>query len=333
MELRSDSLAAAADDKLIVKIATYNLLSDCYVRVPGQSWNAFEHCAEEDLNWEHRCPKLVGHMLMSDADVLCVQEMTYEFRDGAWGLPSWTESLTGCGYCAVMQKHSQKELSKNADRNVRMVGKQIPTGLATFYRREKFAEICESKHGSGSGVTLFLGFRGSDGRPAGDISVFVSNVHLVGDPSKFDMHIKQLNPLIKNCEVAEEALLSTGGRKAALHIICGDFNGDVYSAHDSGAVSQWFADRSFRRAETGFSWAGHPDSRLRLDHIMYRVTPIDRYNVEEFYCSPTNDLSNTLTSRRDLVLPNFEFPSDHLLVSASFNVTEATAALSTSNFS
>jgi hypothetical protein len=48
------SLAHAADAATPLLVATYNLLSDCYVRVPGQPWNAFAHCSEEDLSWEHR---------------------------------------------------------------------------------------------------------------------------------------------------------------------------------------------------------------------------------------------------------------------------------------
>jgi mRNA deadenylase 3'-5' endonuclease subunit Ccr4 len=287
-----------------LRVASYNLLADCYVRVPEQPWNAFLSVSDEDINWSSRRSKISEELLRADADIICLQEVMFEEIDGVWALPAWlySELLIQHGYVGVMQGLPQKEISKNAERNLRQVGRRIPTGVATFYRRDKFAIAGEPKSGSGSGLTLFL-------HPTEEnqhLLICINNIHLSGSPSKFDLHEKQLASTLKH--------FSTSSFSDRMEIICGDFNCDITSS-EAGAVSNWFSTNSFQRVHLGASWAGS-DSISRLDHIMYRVSPTVAVSTLSWW--PIDD-SSALGSLPN-GLPNEKYPSDHLLVSASFDI-------------
>mmetsp|Transcript_102226 Transcript_102226/g.288803 ORF Transcript_102226/g.288803 Transcript_102226/m.288803 type:complete len:473 (-) Transcript_102226:62-1480(-) len=243
-----------------ISVLSFNVLADCYVRVRGQPWNAFAHCQDADLDWDARLPRIVQMLIASEADVICLQEVVCERRTPAsggaqeWGLPAWTDQLER--YCGVLQGLKQKEWDKNAERNLRLVGRKTPTGVATFYRSSRFEECAPSKHGSGSGTTLFLRARDQpvgDDRAGAAFEVAVSNVHLVGDPSKSDEHLKALNSVSK-------ALGRRGHR-----VVCGDFNGECAPGSE---VARWADDMGLLDAPTGTSWA-EPSAALRLDHVYF----------------------------------------------------------------
>ncbi|CAE7340341.1 SXL, partial [Symbiodinium necroappetens] len=64
--------------------------------VDGQPWNAFPHCEDKILDWPVRREKLLEILHRSEADVICLQEVTLEESDtGAkeveWVLPSWLQ--------------------------------------------------------------------------------------------------------------------------------------------------------------------------------------------------------------------------------------------------
>jgi endonuclease/exonuclease/phosphatase family metal-dependent hydrolase len=212
-------------------IATYNILADCYVRVAEQPWNAFAHCRDEDIRFDDRITKITKQLLDIKADVVCLQEVMFEKRpnkasgDQLWSLPAWTEALSEDGYVGVMQGQSQKEWEKNAQRNKRMVGKPIPTGVASFFRRETWEEIEPSKHGAGSGTVLFLRQRNFS-----TLQLAIGNTHLVGDPKKAEAHLQQLTGLQKNMAKCPQCV----------RLICGDMNGDC--AHDSD-VGSWIKEQ------------------------------------------------------------------------------------------
>jgi mRNA deadenylase 3'-5' endonuclease subunit Ccr4 len=212
-------------------IATYNILADCYVRVPEQPWNAFAHCRDEDIRFEDRLTKIQNQLLDMKADVVCLQEVMFEKRpskesaDQLWRLPAWTDALSENGYIGVMQGQSQKEWEKNAQRNHRMVGKPIPTGVASFYRSEIWEEIEPAKHGAGSGTVIFLRNRSF---PA--MQLAIGNTHLVGDPKKAEAHLQQLSGLQKNMAKCPHCV----------RLVCGDMNGDC--AHDSD-VGSWIKEQ------------------------------------------------------------------------------------------
>lgn len=272
-----------------LKILTYNILADCYVRVPGQEWNAFSYCTDENLDWNRRSSLILENLLSSSADVICLQEVVFEQRNGKWDLPEWCDTLLRCGYIGIMQGLPQKEITKNAERNLRLVQKRTPTGVATFFKSNRFEQVTEPKSGSGSGMTLFL--KSTSLFASIDLILAINNIHLIGDPSKVEHHEKQLDGAYKH-------FLSFQDKKNNLmmantpnltpyifcDIICGDFNGDVHMSCNAGRegeegggrgtnfVTTWMAEKGFRRAATGCSWAGG-GQMSRLDHIMYRFNP------------------------------------------------------------
>jgi mRNA deadenylase 3'-5' endonuclease subunit Ccr4 len=296
-----------------IRIVSYNILADCYVRVPGQPWNAFEYVQDEYINWNNRQPKIIQNLLYSNADVICLQEVVFEFNDGLWGLPRWCEALQHVGYTGVMQKMTQKEWTKNAERNLKMVGRREPTGLVTFFRNEKFEELTDSQHGSGSGVTVFLKFRCEE---ATTQPVFaINNIHLVGDPSKFDAHEKQLNGAFKHFQHLQKTISMPQSNFNLFEFICGDFNGDIDL--DNSVIDQmkstWFLSKGFQRAPTGSSWSNSA-SISRLDHIMFRSTS-SSLTVNDY--SPKNeDHLNSFS----IGLPNQDEPSDHLMIRVDFGI-------------
>jgi mRNA deadenylase 3'-5' endonuclease subunit Ccr4 len=332
-----------------LRIVSYNILADCYVKVPDQPWNAFSHCSEEHISFSDRCPRIMENLIQSDADVIVLQEVMFEFRDELWQLPEYLVcALQGeHGYTPVMQGLKQKEIAKNALRNEKMVGKAIPTGLAIFWKTEKFTEFDVSKYGSGSGMTVYLQIRGTD-------SLFcVNNIHLVGDPLKFDQHLKQLEGAkkqLENKKVLES--IKDESVSCVYEFICGDFNGEVavVSSATTGTeeedsdgksdcvqrttVGEWFHENSFTRAPTGTSWASDSSASV-LDHVMYRCRCPSLRQEEEgatehsslppivcFRCVPEEQSHDNNEVDASLVggLPNRFHPSDHVMLQVDFQL-------------
>eukprot|EP00439_Symbiodinium_sp_Y106_P080252 s559_g19.t1 len=242
------------------------------------------------LDWPARRAKLLEILRRSDADVICLQEVTLEENDtGAkeveWLLPSW---LQLDGYRAVPLGLKAKEWEKQAQRNEtrgcsgkldkastlhqrRVCGLRAPTGVATLYRSSRFEEAAPAKSGSGSGLLVFL--RGVEPLPGGGEGVLelaVGNLHLVGDPDKSSEHLKALNSLKKNFGKQD---------MSDLRIVCGDFNSEC---EPTAEVGKWFAEEGLQEVPTGSSWA-EPGRSLRLDHIFCSG------RIQAFAC--TGDLS------------------------------------------
>ena len=339
-----------------LRIVSYNILADCYVRVHEQPWNAFSYCSEEHISAEVRYPRIVENLIQSNADIILLQEVMFEFRDELWQLPLYlVDALQAQGYVAIMQGLKQKDISKNAVRNKKMVGKAIPTGLAIFWKNEKFKEFDVSKYGSGSGMTVYLQI------PETKSVLCVNNIHLVGDPAKSDQHLKQLEGAKKQLDNKNvHDAVKKGLVDCVYEFVCGDFNGEVTvttapvctagnevqmkdssddkdnskseGEHDERTrtvIGEWFHDNVFQRAPTGTSWASDATS-AELDHMMYRCIhhPQQQYQQEEeegpaplilcTHCIPEINLDMEIDTSLVGGLPNEFHPSDHVMVQADF---------------
>ena len=104
-------------------------------------------------------------------------------------------------YICVMEKIAQQ--------NEKRVGKPIPTGVATFYRSEKFEEIEKPQSGRGSGLVLFLSSKCS-----AFLELAVGNNHLVGDPHQADKQVQQLQGVLKNMVQSRQCI----------RLVCCDMN-------------------------------------------------------------------------------------------------------------
>lgn len=303
-----------------LRLVSYNILADCYVRVPDQPWNAFSYCREEDILFCERCPRIVASLANSDADIIILQEVMFEYdqADSQWKLPSFlTLPLQDLGYRAAMPAFKQKELCKNAQRNLKCVGKEIPTGLAIFWKCDRFTEFCESTCGSGSGMTLFLQIKNSNAK------ICANNIHLVGSPSKFSQHLNQLDGVLKQFRSRET--FSGAANDFVLEIICGDFNTDVIEKSEDGkfektAVGKWFHENGFCRAPTGISWASSTTAS-RLDHVMFRCKGnTTALELECVRCQPSESpgVNESIVGG----LPNKHHPSDHVMLQVEFRLKE-----------
>lgn len=248
------------------------------------------------------------------------------------------DSLFENGYVGVMQKMTQKEWSKNADRNLKMVGRREPTGLVTLYKRGRFIELIESQHGSGSGIVIYLQLKNNSNNNNFNNPIFaINNIHLVGDPSKFEAHEKQLNGAYKNLKLGEKKILEINNQFQQFHqiyeFICGDFNGDVILIEQQQSqeeqqesqqqesqrftIGNWFLNNGFQRVPTGSSWANN-QTISRLDHIMFNNRN-DNENcsiiIKEYF--PFNDEVALQTLPNGL--PNEIHPSDHLMIQVDFD--------------
>jgi len=228
-----------------VHVATWNLLADCYVRVPNQPWNAFSRCPAHALAWDERRPRIAAWIASSPHHVLALQEVVFEKRlaetagEERWYVPAWLEEAAAqAGFAAVMPDTKQADIEKNAARNLRAVGRATPTGLVTLYKTDRF-ELTGAKHGSGSGSVLFVNDTQSGKRFA------VGNTHLSGTPSKSDAHLRQLAGLAKN--------IACGGVDAA-RIVCGDFNA-TFENGDSSAITSWMVNEGLVDSPTPTSGA------------------------------------------------------------------------------
>lgn len=289
----------------------------------GQEWNAFVNCSDEIINWNNRCEKIIQLLLSSNADIICLQEISLELHDEKWGLPSWCHYLTDCGYVGVILKMTQRDWTKTADYNLRAVGKRVPTGLVTFYKGEKFEEVLESEHGNGSGIIIFLKLKSISNT---NFPIFaVHNIHLIGHPSKFDAHEHQLNGALKHFRRGIKKLRDSHHMHHIYEIICGDFNSDVdlsFKEDDTPeciTLSHWIERNGFQRVPTGKSWA--KDSvAARVDHILYHSHDSEaqytdyKLGIQDYY--PASDMvaEDTLPNG----IPSELYPSDHLMLYATF---------------
>jgi mRNA deadenylase 3'-5' endonuclease subunit Ccr4 len=305
-----------------LRVVSYNILADCYVRVPDQPWNAFTHCTEEHLVYTERFPRIIEKLIQSNADVILLQEVMFEKRNDIWQLPEdLVVALQAQGYQCVMQGLKQKEIASNALRNERMVGRAIPTGLAVCWKEERFTEFDDSKGRSGSGMTLYLQLK-----ECHNCVLCLNNIHLVGDPQQFSQHLKQLEGAKKqlnNVKVLDS--IKKGTVTNVFDLICGDFNGDIITASDEGeivpsTIGEWFRDNEFHRASTGISWASDTNS-ARLDHVMYRCRQQEGAGLitcEPHLCFPrqSDEIDTSLIGG----LPNEFHPSDHVMVQVDFSI-------------
>lgn len=247
-----------------------------------------------------------------------------------------------------MQKMTQKEWSKNADRNLRMVGRREPTGIVTLFKNNTFEEIIESQHGSGSGIVLYLKLKQFDNENQTNNIVFaINNIHLVGDPSKFEAHEKQLNSAYKNLKSGEKKIIelnqknnNNNNNNYIYEFICGDFNGNVLiESNDLNiniaeskelsnnenksqfTITNWFLSNGFQRVPIGSTWANN-EIISRLDHIMYNTKNYENYSliIKEYF--PFND--DTALETLPHGLPNIVQPSDHLMIQVDFDLIHQT---------
>eukprot|EP00667_Euglena_gracilis_P015515 EG_transcript_16143 len=270
-------------DATSITVLSYNLLAPCYVRVEGQPWNAYAHCEAACLEWEARREGLLAELLACGADVLCLQEVLFEETAGRWHLPQWMAPLVQKGYTALLPQWKDKEWASQAERNMRVLGKRVTTGVVILFQHQKLSSCREYVTGSRS-LVCFL----RQGPNPAD-SYAVANVHLEGNPELADKQVAQLR-----------AALSKVPREFPNVILCGDFNAECAAGSPLATYIAAGTPVPMAEAPTGITWA-EPGRGLRLDHLLYSATLdvdalLDRASAEVI----------------EKGLPSPSCPSDHL---------------------
>ena len=143
-----------------LSILSYNLLAPLYVRPIDQrtgavqSFAAFQWASDEDLEWETRRAQLRWELESAGADVICLQEVQFEWEKGAaasaaapgdhqqqdddkdnpglFKLPRW---LRLPGYRVRIP--GQRELQQIASRNARVLCHEAAIGNALLWRSDR----------------------------------------------------------------------------------------------------------------------------------------------------------------------------------------------------
>jgi endonuclease/exonuclease/phosphatase family metal-dependent hydrolase len=266
---------------------TYNLLAPCYVRVPNQFWNAYTHCRDEWLDWESRRERLLATLLRTEADVLCLQEVVFEEREGEWVLPQWLAPMQAAGFTAIIPQLKPKEWESQASRNERVLGHRVTTGLAVLVKGSKLS-LSRPTITASRALTCFLEDKNS---PTNEFAIVT--VHLEGNPEMSDKQVDQMRSALKKLP------------KDVSHVIlCGDFNTECLPESPLATLLATHGPVALQRAPTGATWAD-PTTALRLDHLLYS----DGLELLAVLDGMTPDL-------RASGLPTAECPSDHLPIGA-----------------
>jgi len=202
-----------------LSVLSYNLLAPSFVRPIDkrlgtvQPWAAFEWAepSAEVLAWDARCPRLQAELKACRADIICLQEVEFERQDGAgmespWVLPAW---MRLDGYKAEIPL--QKGLEQMAERNRRVLDKDVAIGCALLYRSDRVELVGEGICPAGKIVTIVAAcFQGRSDSPLAllDRTVVVS-VHL--DATSEDKRVDQLSQCLHSaCRLGVKDVIIAG---------------------------------------------------------------------------------------------------------------------------
>eukprot|EP00628_Pelagophyceae_sp_CCMP2097_P016230 CAMPEP_0206818226 /NCGR_PEP_ID=MMETSP0975-20121206/10696_1 /ASSEMBLY_ACC=CAM_ASM_000399 /TAXON_ID=483370 /ORGANISM="non described non described, Strain CCMP2097" /LENGTH=450 /DNA_ID=CAMNT_0054360437 /DNA_START=27 /DNA_END=1377 /DNA_ORIENTATION=+ len=331
-------------DSSALSVMSYNVLAPLYVRTVDsrtgaiQPFAAFEWCKAEDLDWANRQTKLRDHVIRADADVVCLQEVEFEYVEGRFVLPAWLRELP---YSSCLP--AQRELQRLADRNAALASAKAVGNVILV--RPAAAEIKWESEPTTTRLVVGL-------ETAGGASLAVACVHLDANSEA-----KRVSTLARCHDCAAQYM----GVETRL-IIAGDLNTEclpgsgVYAAltGDVGTAEQRSKQAAFslRTAEPTASEFDEWDALVHSAFDHHAVCPLTRvgtgatrsaYELDESgvfappcVCCALDHVLYTDASLKcvevwqtledfqvDVVekgLPSAEWPSDHLAVCASFLV-------------
>ena len=318
-------------------VCSYNVLAPSYVRTVDirlgtiQPFAAFEWCDDASVDWSLRRPKLIARVrgLLEKCNVLALQEVEFEsLEPPAWlreAAPDWT---------IVVPK--MRDLERNAERNLRVLGKRVAVGNAIVTKNVK-----SSKALSSTSLVVEV-----------DNDWVVANVHL--DAGSEQKRVDTMMTVVA-------AMRSSPSKRL---VVCGDLNSELspgsplgsFVVHDDPvdvAVVKAAFDESYgfdkdldawhalyaatmtasalgreywRRVDTGVTRAAYDHNgersiaTWRLDHILYddaRAVLVSQAPTLED--ADDDDTGDALR----IGLPNAVEPSDHFPVLATFRPVDS----------
>lgn len=173
-----------------LSLLSWNLLAEnCTIGGVNKAIR-YAHVPPEDLAWETRCSRILREVLVSDADVLCFQEVDIK-NEASLRVP-----LEEAGYAGLLQK---KDDAKH------------PTVNATFWKTCRLNVVSEV-HRSRVFTTIFVDEQGR--------LLAVANCHLEGHPRESVARVKQLQSTLKQLQQLRHHGV----------IIVGDFNCELQTS-------------------------------------------------------------------------------------------------------
>ena len=249
-----------------LSVLSYNLLAPLYVRPIDQrtggvqAFAAFQWASDEDLEWGTRRAKLRWELESAGADVICLQEVQFEWEkkgaaagdhqqdggdSGLFKLPRW---LRIPGYRVRIP--GQRELQQIASRNARVLRHEAAIGNALLWRSDRLELAREAEEAAPKKAreqeTTRVGacLQGAPGSPLegalGATAVF--SVHL--DATSEAQRVSSLH---KCLEIAR----AMRTREA---LIAGDMNSELLPGSCVAAAlsgSEWPSDAELRRECAG----------------------------------------------------------------------------------
>jgi len=199
----------------LFSVVSYNLLAPSFVRTidkrtgEPQPYAAFQWAepASQVLDWEVRRPRLLAELQKSRADVICLQEVEFQKDantdkdDQSFVLPEW---LRLEGYEA--QLPSQHSLQQMAERNLRVLDKDVAIGCAVLVRQDRLELVNRPSGGSNTLVGVCVRGRANTALAAMDpTAVFSVHLDATSEQKRIEQVMKCLT-LVREMEGREVVL-------------------------------------------------------------------------------------------------------------------------------
>jgi len=329
----------------LLRVMTFNVLAESY-GTPEQ----YAYCPSWALGWEFRQKKILDEIAISNADVVCLQEV-----EGQKYLDFFHPTLQQAGYASIFKPKSRARTRENWT---------AVDGCAIFFRLSKL-RLLEEHLIEYQSISLdrFRDLKGDRSafdrlmlkdnialvglfeipRPSPTL-VLIANTHIHWDPSNSDLKLMQVQFMLEELAKtiaspsASVALAATApGRKIAL-IVAGDFNatpssgvyqllrdgkvppnhpdfnGSNFGRYTSEGLHHDFSLRSAYAAINEPEYTNHSgDFTGVLDYLWYATDTVRVLQALDVV--PLSDLLQLRTP-----LPNPHFPSDHVSLLADFQL-------------
>jgi endonuclease/exonuclease/phosphatase family metal-dependent hydrolase len=235
-----------------LRVLSWNILADVFVRLPGSPHTAFDYVPDGDLDVSVRQKRIVALLNETKPDVVLLQEVQMDPAGDVFDVPQWLR-LPGYEWLVPFGKaQTPKEWQATLHHNTEALGRPYVTHVATLFnsaRLERKSAVCTSHSLL---VTL-------QDRQTGALWTF-GNLHLQADPgADTATRQKQLNSAVSKAEKSAQ----TGGM-----LLAGDCN-------DENVVAD-----ACVRVETGNTWSNGKEIS-RPDNVFVRGCRV--VGVQEFW--------------------------------------------------
>lgn len=291
---RGQKLTVDAPDE--ISVVCYNILADNLV---SNNEHAYLYGNPVYMSWEYRWCMLQEEFASFGSDIICLQEVEKD----RW--PEFVFVMRALGYSGIMQSPKKTHMT---------------IATAIFYKSNRFKVVWEEHRSRALGIGLT--YTDSNGQSQ---VLYVVNWHLEGDPRRAPDRISQMKSILQRM-----AAIQGKSAERADVVIAGDFNATRWNAPWQflfrGRLEGGYTEAYLPHVPVTSKTVAHPyalqDVYMAGRWIPEFTTraPRRRSEVDFIWCSrhlkvealmrPANPRHIGLVDRT--LLPNKDFPSDHL---------------------